>query len=235
MISFGKKLLAVFLLCSLSLLAYGKETLCYKLVESPESQKIGSIQFISFIGDQCYESDINGISVKNGTMKKNAYQTTHGNLVYIGQCFCGSGKFGFNSDKSILTVISNNGRKYVFKKVSPPTGVTTCALIRERSPQMDNLNENYGLFNPVYPGGSAAQNVSTERQNLNSQPQSQSIRKCAYCNGTGQISKDDNAPSNFGINKPKQQCPICGKWYNPNVFTHYHQRCSHCGGTGCAR
>lgn len=59
--------------------------------------------------------------------------------------------------------------------------------------------------------------------------------KCAYCNGVGRIEKNDNAPATFGTNKPRQRCNECGTWYDPTVFTHYHQQCSHCGGTGYAK
>ena len=61
---------------------------------------------------------------------------------------------------------------------------------------------------------------------------SNSASRCTWCNGTGKVVKNDNAPANFGISKPKQRCPECGEIYDPNVRNHYHQTCSHCHGTG---
>ena len=61
---------------------------------------------------------------------------------------------------------------------------------------------------------------------------SNSASRCTWCNGTGKAVKNDNAPANFGISKPKQRCPECGEIYDPNVRNHYHQTCSHCHGTG---
>ena len=56
--------------------------------------------------------------------------------------------------------------------------------------------------------------------------------KCAYCNGTGRIVKNDNAPASFGLSKANKKCNECGKTYDPTVFNHYHVQCGHCGGTG---
>ncbi len=238
MVSYVKAFI-VFCCCFLfPIVTNGKDIGCYKLVETTESNiKIGSIQFISFIGDQCYESDINGISVKNGTMRKNEYQSDRNVSVYNGGCFCGPGaKFGFSPDKATLTVTSKNGNKFIFKRVSPPKDVTTCSLIRTHSPEVQGSEEFNGyIYNTVSPEVQTNQNNNIIKSQQKSIRQKQTRRKCVYCNGDGQITKDDSAPSNFGIEKPKQQCQICGKWYNPNVFVHYHQKCSHCGGTGYAK
>lgn len=56
--------------------------------------------------------------------------------------------------------------------------------------------------------------------------------KCAYCNGTGRIERNDNAPASFGQSKAKKKCNECGKIYDPTIFNHYHVQCGHCGGTG---
>lgn len=238
MISLVKPLISIILLFLFPVIANGKDIACYKLVETSEPKiKIGSIQFVSFIGDQCYESDINGISVKNGIMRRNEYQSNRYTSVYNGTCFCGGGaKFGFSQDKATLTVTSKSGKKFIFKRVSPPKGVTTCSLIRTHSSDIQNSEDYNGyIYNSNYPPQQNSKNGNTSNDHHNSSHQTQNRRKCVYCNGTGQITKDDNAPSNFGIEKPKQQCQTCGKWYNPNVFIHYHQRCSRCGGTGYAK
>lgn len=59
--------------------------------------------------------------------------------------------------------------------------------------------------------------------------------KCAYCNGTGRIERNDNAPASFGQARVNKKCSECGKIYDPTVFNHYHQQCRHCGGTGYAK
>ena len=56
--------------------------------------------------------------------------------------------------------------------------------------------------------------------------------KCAYCNGTGRIERNDNAPASYGQTRANKKCNECGKIYDPTVFNHYHVQCGHCGGTG---
>lgn len=238
MTSFVRILISALLLFVFPVVVNGKDVVCYKLVETTEATtKIGAIQFVSFIGDQCYESDVNGISVKNGMMKKNEYQSNRNSFVYDGTCFCGSGaKYTFSSDKATLTVTSKNGSKFIFRRVIPPKGVTTCSLIRPHSSEANNAMgfDDY-TYNNSLPVQQPMQNDNGTNSKQNVVNKTKDRRKCLYCNGTGQITKDDNAPSNFGIEKPKQQCQICGKWYNPNVFVHYHLNCGHCGGTGFAK
>lgn len=107
----------------------------------------------------------------------------------------------------------------------------------------------YGFDTFVYPmsmNGDPTPNNISSSNNYNNSPYSSSSsnhshttqssnRKCVYCNGTGQITKNDNASANFGIQKSKKQCPTCGEWYDPNARNHYHVRCGHCGGTGYAK
>lgn len=240
MISFVKKTFVFlsFIFFFFSTVANGKEVLCYKLVKSSDSNiRVGAIQFISFIGDQCYESNAGGVSVKNGTMRKNGYQSTHSNIVYTGGCFCGSGaKFEFNSDRSSLTVTSNDNRIYHFRKTDAPKGISTCSIIRNNDSGTVYNGSDYSGYNA--PGYNVTANPSNQG-NSNTDPKvtpktgnTTARRKCVHCNGTGQIIRNDDAPANFGIEKPRKQCPVCGEWYNPNVFNHYHMSCQHCGGTG---
>lgn len=236
MIFFVKRTFILFLFSFITFMSNGKEIVCYRLISSTDSNiRPGAIQIISFIGDQCYESDSNGISVKNGTMQKNTYQSKGSKLVYVGGCFCGKGaKFEFNADKSNLTVTSRNGGKYTFRKTNLPSDVKTCSLIRvdSESPTyvIDQNYSNHSInYNPH--GGIRQGNYDTNNGN-NSAPNQSVQRRCSICKGTGRISHNDNAPANFGIEKPRQQCSECGEWYNPNVFTHYHTQCRYCHGTG---
>lgn len=242
MISSVKKLFTFVIGLCLPIVGYGKEVGCYKMIESSDSNiKIGVIQFISFIGDQCYESDNGGVSVKNGTMQKNVYQSNLNRTIYNGGCFCGNGaKFEFSSDKQTLVVTSKSGYKYKLKKIVVPSGVTTCSIIREHDGGSIYVDNNYNGYNnsnnliqtPLNLNSSSS---GTSRNDGNRYDNSPSKRRCVYCNGMGQITKNDNAPANFGIEKPRRRCSTCGEWYNPNVFNHYHIRCSHCGGAGFAK
>lgn len=113
--------------------------------------------------------------------------------------------------------------------------------------QVCELTSPYGFDTFIYPmsmngdptphnnptSTSCSNNSTSSSSNSNSSSSQTSNRfKCAYCNGTGMIEKNDNAPATYGQNQPRQKCSTCGKWYDPGVFTHYHQQCRHCGGTG---
>lgn len=92
-------------------------------------------------------------------------------------------------------------------------------------PTPNNISSSNNYNNSSYSSPSSNHSPTTQSSN----------RKCIYCNGTGQITKNDNASANFGIQKAKKQCPTCGEWYDPNARNHYHVRCGHCGGTGYAK
>lgn len=115
--------------------------------------------------------------------------------------------------------------------------------------QVCELSSQYGFDTFVYPmsmngdptpqnnSSATSYNNTTSGSSNSNSPRTQisSKFKCAYCNGTGRIEKNDNAPASFGTDRPRQRCNECGKWYDPNVVTHYHQQCRHCGGTGYAK
>lgn len=237
MISYVKRTLILLVFSFITFMSDGKEIICYKLISTTDSNiRSGAIQIISFIGDQCYESDSNGISVRNGTLQKNVYQSKDAKLVYVGGCFCGKGaKFEFNVDKSNLIVTSSNGSKYTFQKTNLPVGVRTCSLIRTDSESptyvIDQNSSNYPI-NYNNPTGIHQRNYNNTNNGNNSKTNQSIQQRCSICKGTGRITRNDNAPPNFGIEKPRKQCSECGEWYNPNVFTHYHIQCRYCHGTG---
>ncbi len=80
-------------------------------------------------------------------------------------------------------------------------------------------------------------NSSGSNNNIGNGSTTQPSRKfkCAYCNGTGRIERNDNAPASFGQTRANKKCNECGKIYDPTVFNHYHVQCGHCGGTGNAK
>lgn len=196
-------------------------------------------QFITFVGDICFESNKYGTSVGHGKLTKNVYQSKNSKTVFVGGSYWGSKtKFTFNADKTVLTITTPKGKTLSYTRKTVPAGVTTCALVRKSS----------GGYAPVYtpdlgmPGGGyynpgvsspAPSTPSNEQRNQHNAPNPP--RKCVYCKGTGRITKYDSAPPTFGIDHPRERCNECGEWYDPDVFTHYHIQCGHCGGTGQRR
>lgn len=237
MISFDKRFATVLLIALISFVYIdAKDIYCYRLTKSSDVKiKVGVYQFISFVGDQCFESDKNGRSVGNGTMNKNDYLSDSIKTIYNGTCFCGSeAKYEFTANKARLTVFSSKGNRYSFERVLPPSGVQTCSFIKEKSSgnNYNYYNDNYQGYTPIYVNGTNHQNINNQQSTNSNRQTIKQRRKCSVCNGTGRIGKNDNAPSNLGIEKPKQRCNECGELINPNLFIHYHVDCRHCHGTG---
>lgn len=224
--------------------SFSKEINCYKLVKSSDSNvQIGAYQFISFVGDICYESNDEGISMKYGTLTINKYQSSSNRKVYSGNCFCGKAKFIFNSDRSELKIEASNGKTYSFEETAAPSNVSTCQLKRKTGGQGVNHAPNYasGISPNQSPNGTPPVNRNANSGigsgnsvvgSSNSQRVEPKKLKCHYCNQTGMITRNDNAPASFGISQPKKQCSTCGEWFDPTVRNHYHIKCSHCNGTG---
>ncbi|MDE6480910.1 MAG: hypothetical protein K2L45_11665 [Muribaculaceae bacterium] len=199
-----------------------------------ESTQCKGGQFVKISKNICYDVDANGNDVGNGKLYRDLGDTTC-DIVYIGYSFHGKCRYIFNSDYSSLTVEINPHCKYVYKKTSIPVGVYTCSLIKKKSGGGGETRSpvNSSAYS-AYPQAGINQNVNTNRISNPSKtiPIPRRDFKCAHCNGTGRIEKNDNASASFGTQKPRQRCNDCGKWYDPNVFVHYHQQCRHCGGTG---
>lgn len=209
----------------------------YKLTKSKiddvVSTNVSGGQFICIYDGVCFDCDINGNGIGNGQLNKKSEGEV---IVYFGDSYYGRNSYyKFDKTFSRLNVITSNGDIFAYVKTTPPRGVTTSTLIKKNK----NDSNSPGYYNPnIYTGPSnnlTNSNSYNNSQNGNRPSNNVQKRKCVHCNGTGQITKNDNAPANFGIEKPRQQCPTCREWYNPNVFNHYHIRCSHCGGTGFAK
>lgn len=142
--------------------------------------------------------------------------------VYGGQ----SMGFGGSNTTFFYYVDANKNMKQVCE-LSSPYGFDTFVYPMSRNGDPTPYNNSSPNYNNN--GSSGSYNSSS------TSPQTSGKRKCAYCNGTGTIEKNDNAPASFGQNRSRQKCQTCGKWYDPTVFTHYHQQCRHCGGTGYAK
>lgn len=208
----------------------------YKL----SSTRIGGIsnknasggQFITFVSDICFESNSKGVGVNHGTLKRNNNYSNSQYTVYQGSSYWGSSTtFKFNADKSVLNVVLDNGDIYVYKRSTPPAGVTTCSLIRQRS----SSSSNGGTYTPTptYPVQQYPQQQYPSQQEYpkydkpqpTSQPQPTKT-KCGICNGTGRIEKNDGFTLGLG---EKEYCKECGKTVMPG---HYHTTCAFCHGNG---
>lgn len=91
------------------------------------------------------------------------------------------------------------------------------------------------MGNNVNNGGYVNSNGTNNNTGTGSAKQPARQFKCAYCNGSGRIERNDNAPASFGQTRANKKCNECGKIYDPTVFNHYHVQCGHCGGTGNAK
>ena len=91
-----------------------------------ENRKVSGGQFITFQAAICMETDIDGVSIGSGILKRNLNNPN----LYKGSASWGNGTtFLFSSDKTTLKVTSPNGIIYRYIKSTPPNGVTTCSLI----------------------------------------------------------------------------------------------------------
>jgi len=112
------------------------QTYYYKLtktiIDGQQNTNVNGGQFITFDGKKCFESDKNGKNVGNGSL---AYDVEYSkvNETYWGSCYYSKNAyFKFNSDRSLLNIDTNAGKIYVYKRTTPPAGVTTCSLIHEK-------------------------------------------------------------------------------------------------------
>lgn len=126
--------MALSIICTISV--YAQDVHYYKftkqVVNGVQSTNVSGGQFITFISDKCYESNNKGVGVDNGLLTKNNNYSNSQFTIYQGSCFYGSNaEFKFNADKSILNIITEKGDIYVYKRSTPPQGVTTCSLIKK--------------------------------------------------------------------------------------------------------
>lgn len=214
---------------------YSHDTFYYKLTNihnNKYSLKIQGGQFITFVGDICFESDKEGIGVGHGTLTYNPSYSSSIIKKYLGKSYWGDNAvFSFSSDKSILNVALENEMVLVYKRTTPPKGVYTCSLIKQQKSNSSSSSGSGG-YNPppVYttPICSSAQSSSstTQESSISSSPQKKwrtityqedchmcrGLKYCSSCGGTGHI---------YGFTGNKLDCPNCS-----------NGECSHCHGTG---
>lgn len=238
-------MIGIILLSMVNIAGFAQNIRYYSLQKITQLNKVDTKcsggQFVNIKEYVCFDSDKDGKSVGNGKLYIDKKNTDVSQIVYVGSSYHGNSRYIFSKDFSILKVEINPHYIYEYRLSTPPKSALTCSLIKK-----DNSSKAPSYSNPVFIQGNndwdfgeslnnldGTENISVNG-NSNSSPQNQTRFKCAYCNN-GRIEKNDNAPANFGINKPKRRCSECGKSYDPSVFNHYHIQCRHCGGTGYAK
>lgn len=217
---------------------FAQDTYYYKLTKTVDAHKnvstnVSGGQFITFVDVLCFESDKRGNGVGHGSLTLNKSYSSSSYSVYMGKSYWGiKTSFKFNSDKSVLNVILDDGTVYVYKRSTPPANVTTCSLIKGKSsggssvaPPVKNSGPGYTPPPPHMNNGSSAVPSKTLK--------TKEIRykeDCPNCRGKGSIIQN-TYPATFGTNLPDVWCSECGRYFSADVG-HTHRQCNHCRGTG---
>ena len=212
------------------------QTYYYKLTKKIEAVNVytntAGGQFITFLGNTCYESDKDGISVGNGKLK---FEKDFSNklLIYLGSSYFGNNvKFKFTQDRNLLNVETVDGRIYVYKKQPAPSSVTTCSLIRKKG--SSGSGSGYIPINPVtsYDGTySGTGTTTTPIQNENTTNKRQQTKyTCSLCHGKRRIVKD-TYPALYGTKDYQVRCNECGGYFLRSTG-HTHITCPQCHGKG---
>lgn len=146
------------------------QTYYYKMKSYEQNGKehtnVSGGQFITFRAAICLETNIKGIPVGHGYLRKRPSEPN----LYTGSSYWGDNtKFKFSSDKSLLKIYAPNGIIYQYVRTNPPSGTTTCSLIRGKNAPQNTQAPVIGI--PIQ------------------KPQKCGIcygsGKCSNCNGTG--------------------------------------------------
>lgn len=224
-------------LCILSVSLTAQETYFFKLSRTVDPDKrsntnVSGGQFITFIDNICYESDKKGMGVGHGSLTLNKSYSSNTFSVYMGKSYWeDKASFKFNSDKSVLNVILDDGTVYVYKRSTPPANVTTCSLIKGKSsngssvaPPMNNSGPGYTPHPPINSGSSTVPSKTCKTKEIRYK------EDCPNCRGKGSIIQN-TYPATFGTNLPDVWCSECGRYFSADVG-HTHRQCNHCRGTG---
>lgn len=194
----NKIVISLFLLLIMSEQHIHAQTYYYKFVKSIIQGKVDiSVkggQFVTFDRQKCYESDKNGNEVGNGVMAYDTEVSKQTHLeTYWGSCYWSKNAYmKFNVDKSVMNIETNAGKIYVYKRATPPAGVTTSSLIRKSKPSSGGgsgdgttiVVEQHGPVQVWVPCGACGHNPGV-CQTCVGMGTSASGRTCISCHGTG--------------------------------------------------
>lgn len=206
------------------------QTYYYKLTKivknGVSSSNTSGGQFITFNKSCCYESDKAGYSVENGRLDYKYVE--NGFKVYYGDSYLGS-----NSTCLVTQDLNTINMKagdvvYVYKRATPPSGVTTCSLIRSASsPGGEIVNVP---TQQIYSGGVYVPTPNNPTPTPTPTPTPSSTRRnCSNCHGSGTIVRE-NSTSTYGRDT-QRYCNICGRSYWTSSG-HSHVSCPICHGKG---
>lgn len=191
------------------------------------SSNVSGGQFITFMGDICYESNKKGIGVGHGTLKLNTSLSNSYYKVYIGNSYWGENAvFKFKKDLSVLNVVLKNGDVYVYKRQTAPLSATTCSLIRGKSSQSGSVSYTSPSpsSSPTYQNNNSSYNKSKGKGKINNRH-----RECSLCHGKKRINRDSPVPV-YG-NDSRVRCNECGGFFMRSTG-HSHVTCTLCHGRG---
>ena len=230
-----KHIMLILFLWQFSISLTAQDTYFYKLSRTVDSAKksdtnVTGGQFITFIDNICYESDRKGMGVGHGSLTLNKSYSSNTFSVYMGKSYWGNkASFKFNSDKSVLNVILDDGTVYVYKRSTPPANVTTCSLIKGKTssggaPPANNPVPAYTPHPPINNGSGSVPSKTLKTKEIRYK------EDCPNCRGKGSIIQN-TYPATFGTNLPDVWCSECGRYFSADVG-HTHRQCNHCRGTG---
>lgn len=230
----------LFVVCAVVSSTITAQTIYYALTSKVQNgnqyTNVSGGQFITFMSDICYESNIKGVGVGHGTLRLNKNYSDNSFKVYIGESYWGSdATFKFKADLSVLNVILGNGDVYVYKKRTAPSSVVTCSLIRKKTGTNTNLDDRGDTFVPNYGNTTGFQNNAGTSYPQKKQETTPSRRQptkhtCSLCHGQKRIVKD-TYPALFGTKDYQVKCNECGGYFMRSTG-HTHITCPQCHGKG---
>lgn len=162
----------------------------------------------------CYDSDKNGFTENNGTLKHEA--TAKGVMSYYGNSYFGKAHYYFSTDYSTLNIVcDNSGKTYVYAMKTAPSGVTKSSRSKANASSSSHNNSGSAVYMP--PVNSTGSNKE----------------QCSACYGRGHLDEriEYNAVSYVGkVTDQYRWCSQCGRSDYPH--RHVTPRCSACNGKG---
>lgn len=232
------KRLFLITLCISVYLSMCAQTYYYKLSNvvrnGVSSSNVNGGQFITFSDNICYESDKNGYTVGNGQLRHKS--NDNGIAIYYGNSYWGSRSiFRFMNNKTELHVEATNGERWVYKRTSPPAGISTSSLIAAQSNGGESIDgsEYYPVSNVVpTPTISTTGGTSDSRRSTTNPGTTKSTptrHDCPLCHGRGTIVRTSTIAT-YGKDT-QRYCSTCGRSYWASSG-HSHVTCSQCHGKG---